>query len=248
MNSINTKLINRATLCLILSVPFLGHAEPSEEQGVVGEVATPERLICDGLPYVEGGVAMAPARQVCEFLRAKLSVHDGLLTIVKTFDEPAVTRTISMRIGGKSAQVWDGDTSRTVSLPKATESRLGTVFVPAKFLIEILGGELVTDKNFKPLSMKDNERIGVFVSNYDAPYTKGDAARVTISNRVGRALSLRLSGPQKLRVEIGNNEKISLRVKPGLYYYQAGCSGMQTIKSARRLLAGRQTTWAWGKN
>jgi hypothetical protein len=51
-----------------------------------------------------------------------------------------------------------------------------------------------------------------------------------------------------LRIEIGNNKKINLRVKPGLYYYQAGCTGMQTIKSARRLLAGRQTIWAWGKN
>lgn len=248
MNSINTKLIAVATLCLILSAPIWGQTEQTPEQGTTGEVSTPQRLICDGLPYVESGVAIAPARQVCEFLRAKLSVHDGLLTIVKTFDEPAVTRTISMRIGGKSAQVWDGDTSRTVSLPKTTESRLGTVFVPAKFLIEILGGELVTDKTFKPLSIKENQRTGIFISNNDAPYTRGDAARVTISNRVGRALSLRLSGPQKLRIEIGNNEKISLRVKPGLYYYQAGCSGMQTIKSARRLLAGRQTTWAWGKN
>ena len=226
-------------------------AEPAREQhgneAISGPVA-PERLICDGLPYVENGVAMVPVRPVCDFLQAKLSVTDGLLTVVKTFDEPNIVRTVSMRIGGKSAQIWDGGSSRTVALSKATESRLGTVFVPAKFWVEILGGELVADRSFKPLSIKDGSRVGQFVSNYDAPYTATDAARVTISNRVGRALSLRLNGPQKLRVEIGNNSKISLRLKPGLYYYQAGSNGMQTIKSARRLLAGRQTTWVWGKN
>ena len=249
MNAMPMKFFERAALCLMLAALFLvPNAKLCGQESRAAEPPTPERLICDGLPYVESGVAMAPVRPVCDFLRAKLGVHDGLLTIVKTFDEPTVTRTISMRIGGKSAQVWDGAASRTISLSRATESRLGTVFVPAKFLVEILGGELLTDKNFKPLSIKDGERMGNFSSNYDGPYTGGDAARVIISNRVGHTLSLRLTGPQKLRIEIGNNKKIYLRVKPGLYYYQAGCTGMQTIKSARRLLAGRQTIWAWGKN
>ena len=210
--------------------------------------AIPERLVCDGLPYIENGVAMAPARPVCDFLRAKLSVADGLLTIGKNFDEPNIARTVSMRIGGKSAQVWDGGVSRNVVLPKATESRLGTVFVPAKFLVEILGGELLAEQKSKSMSVRDGARVGTFSSNYDGPYRGTDAAYVTISNRVGRALSLRLSGPQKLRFEVANNSKISVQMKPGLYYYQAGCAGMQTIKSARRLLAGRRTTWAWGKN
>src|SRR5687768_11661714 len=138
-------LVLFSPLSLLLAV---AEEQPATEPG--RPAVMPEQLICDGLPYVEGGVAMAPVRQVCDFLRAKISVHDGLLTIVKNFGEPNVARTISMRIGGKSAQVWDGGISRTVALPKATESRLGTLFVPAKFLVEILGGELLSDKNFKP--------------------------------------------------------------------------------------------------
>lgn len=214
---------------------------------IKASVTAPERLICDGLPYVDQGTSMVPARQVCDFLQAKLTFNDGLLSIVKTFSEPALTRTIAMRMGGKSAQIWDGGVSRFVNLPHACEARLGTVFVPAKFLVEMLGGEIVTDKQFVPQSINEGNRQGVFSSNYDAPYNGADAARVTIVNRVGRALSLRLTGPQKRRIEIGRNGKISLQLKPGMYYYQAGSAGLQTINSSRRLLAGRQTTWAWGK-
>ncbi len=247
------KVLFPAVLCLLL--PF----SPLQADEVVldlpsaplvaekSSINAPERLICDGLPYVDSGTSMAPARQVCEFLKAKITFQDGLLTIVKTFDEPNMARTISMRMGGKSAQIWDGGSSRVVNLSLAAEKRLNTVFLPAKFLVEILGGELVSDSNFVPQGIKEGGRQAVFASNYDAPYQGGDAARVTISNRVGRALSLRLTGPQKRRIEIGRNAKISLQIKPGLYYYQAGSAGLETINSSRRLLAGRQTTWAWGK-
>ena len=248
------KVSIQAALCLLilpcsvaLSDEIDNATAPPSVEAVTPTVSSPERLICDGLPYVDEGTAMVPARQVCDFLEATITFHDGLLTIVKTFGEPNLARSISMRMGGKSAQIWDGGASRSVNLPRAAEMRLNTVFVPAKFLVEILGGELVIDKNFVPQSIKDGARQGIFSSNFDEPYKGGDAARVAIINKIGRALSLRLTGPQKRRIEIGRNETIYLQLKPGLYYYQAGSAGMQKINSSRRLLAGRQTTWAWGK-
>lgn len=206
----------------------------------------PERVLCDGLPHVDRGVAMAPVRPVCDFLKADLVFHDGLLTLTKNFGGPNLARTVSMRLGGKSAQIWDGGASRSVNLPRPAESRLGTLFLPAKFLVEILGGQLEVDKEGIPMRLLEGERVGVFTSNYAPFYDGADAARVTFINRVGRTLSLRLSGPQKMRIEIGVGAKIFVPIKPGLYYYQAGSSGMQTIKGARRLLAGHKTSWAWG--
>ena len=251
------KVFIPAALCLFMFSSLLGADESSLDLPLapssappLGEIAplpAPERLICDGLPYVDEGIAMVPARQVCDFLKAKITFHDGLLTIVKTFGEPNIARSISMRMGGKSAQVWDGGASRTVDFPRPAEKRLNVVFVPAKFLVEILGGELVVDKDFVPQSIKDGTRQGVFASNYAEPYNGGDAARVTIVNRIGRALSLRLTGPQKRRIEIGRNDKITLAIKPGLYYYQAGSAGLQVVNGSRRLLAGLKTNWAWGR-
>lgn len=233
--------------CVALAEEVVNGTLPSLPPVESKPLAAPERLLCDGLPYVDEGTAMVPARPVCEFLNAKITFHDGLLTVVKTFGEPNIARSISMRIGGKSAQIWDGGASRAINLPRATEKRLNTIFVPAKFLVEILGGELTNDKDFVPQFIKEGARHAVFSSNYAEPYKGSDAARVTIVNRIGNALSLRLTGPQKRRVEIGRNDKITLHLKPGLYYYQAGSTGMQTVNGSRRLLAGRQTTWAWGK-
>lgn len=245
-------LLSAVYLCIADEVAANTSPQPAinsavENQPPVETTPTPEKLLCDGLPYIDQGTSMVPLRPVCEFFGAKLTFHDGLLTVVKTFGEPNLTRSISMRMGGKSAQIWDGGASRFVGLPRAAELRLDTVFVPAKFLVEILGGELELDKNFVPQTLKDGPRHGVFVANYDNHYAGSDAARVVLINRVGKALSLRLSGPQKRRIEIGRNDKIYLQLKPGLYYYQAGSAGMKTINSSRRLLAGHQTTWAWGK-
>jgi hypothetical protein len=219
----------------------------SVAQAELPSVATsPPPVSLNAAGYADNGVAMAPLRPVCDFLKAQVSFHDGLITIVKTFGEPNLARTITLRLGGKSAQIWDG-ASRVVTLSRPAESRLGTIFLPAKFLVEILGGELEVDKTGVPKTVREGERLAIFASSDAASYKGGDAGRVTLINRVGKALSLRLNGPQKLRVEIAHGDKIYLQVKPGLYYYQAGCAGMQTINGARRLLAGRKTSWAWGK-
>ncbi len=187
---------------------------------------------------------MAPLRTVCDFLKATTTYQDGLLSLVKTF-EGGTARTVTLRLGGKSAQVWDGAAPRTVALARPAESRLGVIFVPAKFLSEILGGQVEVDTLGVPIRVLNGERQGVFVGN--EKYAGADAAKVTLTNRVGKAMSLRLTGPQKLRVEVGQGGTIYLQVKPGVYYFQANSAGMQTINGARRFLAGRKTTWAWGR-
>ena len=203
-----------------------------------------ENLVSDGTPYVEHGVAMAPLAVTCDFLGAKVTCVDGLVTVVKSFAEGAA-RTITFRLGGKTAQIIDGGNTRTVKLDRSPEARLGTSFAPAKFMVEILGGELEVDAESVPLKVKSGPREAVFAKRDN--YNGSDAARVTLGNHVGRAISLRLSGPQKLRVELADGATLFLPLPPGLYYYQAGSSGMKTIKGARRLLAGRKTNWSWGR-
>lgn len=250
-----TKKAIRCAVTLLALNGFLSSADVAEP-GSETETATDttqianqngQELLCDGLPYVDRGVAMVPARQVCDFLGAKIVFADNLLTIVKSFGEPNQSRMVSVRIGGKSAQISDGSSSRNVALPRLAELRLGTIFLPAKFLVEILGGELEVNKQFVPQAIRENQRRAIFTSSNAAPYRGQDAARITVINRIGRALSLRLTGPQSLRLEIGHNEKVSLQAKPGVYYYKAGSSGLQPAQGARRFFAGRQTTWVWGK-
>ena len=202
------------------------------------------KLIADGSPYAEHGVAMAPLTATCEFLGAKVTCIDGLVTMVKSF-EGGAARTVTFRFGGKSAQVIEGGNTRAVKLDRAPEERLGTGFAPAKFVVEILGGELEVDAKGVPIRVKDGQREGAFVAREN--YAGSDAARVTLGNHVGKAISLRLTGPLKLRVELGDGEKIFLPLPPGLYYYQAGSAGMKVIGGARRLLAGRVTNWSWGR-
>jgi hypothetical protein len=206
----------------------------------------PERIISDGLPYSDRGVAMVPLRPVVAFLRATTTYHDGLVTIVKNF-EGGAARTVTLRLGGRSAQIWDGGASRAVPLARSAESRLGVIFLPAKFLVEILGGQLSVHKDGTLRSVREGQREGVFPALEQHIYRRTDAAKVTVTNRVGKAISLRLNGPQKLRVEIGHGAQLYLQLRPGVYYFQAHSAGMQEINGARRLLAGRKTNWAWGR-
>ena len=79
------------------------------------------------------------------------------------------------------------------------------------------------------------------------PHEEKLNAQLTIVNRTGRALSLRLNGPQKLAIELGRSQSITRSIRPGVYYYKAAAVGLKTHGGVRRLLAGHKATWSWGR-
>jgi len=191
---------------------------------------------------------MAPMRPVCSFLDASLQYSDGIITITKTFaSDPPGQRTITLRSGGRTARIQDSGGSRTVNLPRPAEERLGTVFLPLRFIVQALGAELKKSAYSRSGQIETAERIGVLVTPPQPNYKGGDAVRVTLVNRVGGALSLRLAGPQRLIFELGRDEKVTRAMRPGVYYYLAASRGMKPASGVRRLLAGHKTTWAWGR-
>src|SRR5690606_15052565 len=91
--------------------------------------------------YVDNGVTMAPLRAVSEFLGAKIQHGDGILTISRVANEGRA-RSMTFRVGGKSAQVRENFEIKTIALPLAVETRLGVTFVPLRALVEGLGARL----------------------------------------------------------------------------------------------------------
>ena len=208
----------------------------------------PEKIRTDVPPYTDRAIAMAPLKPLCEFLGAKPQYSDGIVTLSKTFlQNPPGLRTITVRTGGTVAQIQDGNGQRAVRLPLPVEVRLGAIFVPLRFTVEALGGEVERIPEGEVTIIREADRVGVLTPIAQEGYRGRDAATVTITNRVGRALSLRLAGPQRLAIELGRNSTITRKVRPGVYAYQAASTGMKTRSGVRRLIAGRKATWAWGR-
>jgi len=198
--------------------------------------------------YVDVGVTMVPMRPLADFLGVTTTYHDSIITLSSsgtTAGGASTPRTITLRNGGNSAQVQQGTERKTIKLPKAAEERLGTVFLPLRFFADVFGAEILPTKGAAIL-IKQGDRTGEFQSPV-VSYSGGDAARVTIVNYVGRAISLRLTGPQNFNIELGHWQSVQRTLKPGIYYFRAASRGMKTVTGQRRLMAGRKATWSWGR-
>jgi len=200
--------------------------------------------------YVDQGVTMVPMRPLCDFLGAKIAYHDSIITVSRDAaplnSQNRKPSFITLRAGGETAQMQDGNGLKTVRLPLPADERLGTTFLPARFFAEAFDAEITMGAG-QTIIIKSGDRTGVLQTNTTAQYQGRDAARVTIVNHVGRALSIRLTGPQNIAIELGRKQSVSHLLRPGVYYYRAASTGMKTVKGARRLMAGRKAPWSWGR-
>lgn len=196
-------------------------------------------------PYDHYGIQMAPLRPVASFLGIAVDYADGILTLVRHDSVKKVDITITLRTGGSLAQVDSAGTRHTLKLPVPAEERMGTVFIPLRIIVEAFGGTVgfMPEGGLNIINIED--RSGVLTPIAQEGYRGKDAIRVTINNRLPRALSLRLTGPGSIAVELGPYRQITRSMKPGVYYYRAACFGMKTRTGVRRLLAGRKATWVW---
>jgi hypothetical protein len=191
---------------------------------------------------------MVPLKPLADFLGVSVLSHDGVLTLSQRLGDATSTvfRTATLRQGGRSAQIIEAGKTSTVALALPAETRLGNTFVPLRFIALTFGAQPSFRVPDNAIVLRTAEKIGVLVPQTPSEWTNKSAATLTLTNRIGRPLSLRLNGPQKLSIELGRGQSITRRVAPGIYYYQAACSGMKVRSGARRLFAGRRVSWTWG--
>lgn len=205
-------------------------------------VAAPRQLFSAVPLYVDRGVTMVPLRPLCDFAGAKLSLQNGLVSI-RTPSTPSTL--VQVRIGSREAQVV-GVSKRKMPLSLPLEARLQSLFAPLRFAVEALNlqARLLAGGDVALQTADGREAV------LHAPqprYSGRDAARVTIHNGIGRALSLHLTGPQRVAIELGKGATLRCSLKPGVYYFRAGATGMRVVTGARRLLSGRSAAWSWGR-
>jgi len=235
----------------------VGHLPPppasgeTSSGGVSSSQAAASAVVTIASPvpyYIDRGVTMAPMRPLCDFLGIEVRMLDGVLSLTQQRGADASTiRLMTLRIGGHSAQLTENGATRTVALSLPAETRLGNTFLPVRFMKDAFSVMIGFRARDNALVIRDSRRTGVLSAPVTAEYRGSNAATITITNRVGRALSLRLSGPQSIVLELGKNQSLTRRVRPGLYYYKGGSAGMKPRAGARRLPGGRRSTWSWGR-
>lgn len=189
--------------------------------------------------YIDRGVTMVPLRPLCAFAGARLSLQNGLVEIRQA------SRLVQVRISSRQAQIVNVS-RRKMSLSLPLEARLQSLFAPLRFAVEVLNlrARVLADGDVALQTTDGREAV------LHAPqprYQGRDAARVTIHNGIGRALSLHLTGPQRVAIELGQGATLHCSLKPGVYYFRAGATGMHVVTGARRLLSGRSAAWSWGR-
>lgn len=213
--------------------------------GVEAAMLLPIKL--DVPPYTDKGISMVPMRPLFSFLGASVSYKEGTITIVKRFENPPDTRVIVLRVGGSMGRIQESSGERLIHLAAPAEERLGTVFVPLRFVAEALDAKVEHEAERGTTTLRTPNRAGFIAPTAQEGYHGPDATRVTILNRVGKALSLRLTGPRNMAIELGTGQSLTRSMRPGVYYYRAASTGMRPRIGVRRLLAGRKATWAWGR-
>lgn len=196
--------------------------------------------------YLDRGVTMVPLRPVADYLNIAVSLHDGVLTLTQR-KPSGIPLVATVRLNGRTAQLVSDTGTRTYRMPLPPEARIGNTFVPLRFLMDALNvsaGFRVPDN---AIVLQTPESVGILTPSNPPEYQHKSAATVTITNNIGRALSLRLNGPQKISLELGRGQGFTRKVAPGVYYYRAVCAGMRPRTGARRLHAGGKVAWAWGK-
>lgn len=200
------------------------------------------KLQSDVPPYVDQKVAMVPLRPLLSFLGATATYHDGAVDIEQRVP---FERSISMRVNSKKAWVKDENGRRGATLPVEVEERLGTVFVPLRFSAQALGAHVEHSPEGAGALVRYEGRAAVIEAIAQEGYRGSDATRIIIFNHIGKPLSLRLTGPQNIAVELGRSQSVSRSLRPGVYYYRAASKGMKPVIGVRRLLPGQKATWDW---
>lgn len=225
----------------------VNHLPPPPAGGETASATTAETILSPVPYYIDRGVTMAPVRPLCEFLGIEMRMLDRVLTLTQARgDDASKNRVMTMRIGGHNAQITENGESRTVALSLPAETRLGNTFLPVRFMKDAFSVMIGFRARDNALVIRNATKTGVLSPPLLTEYTGSNASIITITNRVGRALSLRLNGPQKIVLELGKNQSLTRRVRPGVYYYKGGSAGMKPRSGARRLPGGRRSTWSWG--
>lgn len=212
---------------------------PASPQATPPQIAT--RQLFSAVPlYVDRGVTMVPLRPLCEFSNARLRLQNNSVSI-----QTANTRA-NVLIGKREAQVETGTAKRKMPLSLPLEARLQSLFAPLRFAVEVLNlrARLLANGD---VALQGADGRQAVLHAPQPRYQGGDAARVTIHNGIGRALSLHLTGPQRVALELGQGATLRCSLKPGVYYFRAGATGMRVVTGARRLPSGRSATWSWGR-
>jgi hypothetical protein len=197
--------------------------------------------------YIDRGVTMVPLRPVADFLRVTISVHNGLIALRQHnvgSDQPT---TAMLRLNGRAVQIARNGKLSAITLRLPAESRLGNTFVPLRFMADVFQAKASFRVPDNAIVLRTAEKIGVLTPNQPPEFQGHSAAILTLVNHIGKPMSLRLNGPQKIALELGRGQKITRRVAPGVYYYKAVCAGMRPRSGARRLGAGRHVNWTWGR-
>jgi len=197
--------------------------------------------------YTDAGVIMAPLRPLCQAMHASLEYRNGRCTVVRAAPEPSgIPLIVDLQVNSVRAQRRGRiNDARRLSLP--VEERIGTLFAPARDVAAALDATLEPGSSPARLLLRDADSTVELRSPAIRPYSGRDASRLTLRNMVGRALSVRLFGPQGVDVELGRRQEIALVLRPGVYYYRGGSQDMTARAGARRLLPGTHAVWVWGR-
>jgi hypothetical protein len=232
-------------------------APPPPSGGVVTQLPPPPAAapvsdvvaIASPVPYyIDRGTTMVPIRPLCEFLGVKIGAADGILSFTQALpDAPDRFRVITLRVGGHSAQLSERGETRKIALQLPAETRLGNTFLPLRFVRDAFEATIGFRKRDNALVIEEGGKRGVLTPPTFTDYKGANASTLTIVNHVGRALSLRLGGPQSLVLELGKGQSVTRKLKPGVYYYKADSTGMKPRSGARRMVGKQRSTWSWGR-
>lgn len=210
--------------------------------------ANPLVLIPSPVPsYIDRGVTMVPLRPIADFLGISISVHSGIITLLQHIAGSEKPTMATLRLNARAAQIASDGKLSTMTLRLPAEARLGNTFVPLRFMADVFHAEASFRVPDNAIVLRTANKIGVLTPNMPPEYKGNNAATLTLVNRIGKPLSLRLNGPQKIALELGRGQKITRRVAPGVYYYKAVCAGMGPRSGARRLSSGGRVNWIWGR-
>jgi hypothetical protein len=196
--------------------------------------------------YIDRGVTMVPLRPIADFLNIAINVHGSVISLLQHDPEGKPTMA-TLRLNGRAVQIADHGKLSSSLLRLPAESRLGNTFVPLRFMADVFHAKASFRVPDNAVVLRTANKIGVLTPQLPPEFKGRTASILTLVNHIGKPMSLRLNGPQKIALELGRGQKITRRVAPGVYYYKAVCAGMRPRSGARRLGAGHRVNWIWGR-
>lgn len=111
-----------------------------DANGTMGQLT----LIDSPAPYyIDRGTTMVPIRPLCDFLGVKIGAADGILSFTQVLpDSEDRFRVITLRVGGRSAQLSERGEIRKIALQLPAETRLGNTFLPLRFVRDAFGATI----------------------------------------------------------------------------------------------------------